>query len=194
MKGAVPVETSLTAYRFAVRVEPKSVTTLEVGERHPLDTNYSVSQLSDHNTAVFVRGSREEERLLQALAPIQSKKAEIASIETEMQVRQSEADKIAEDQHRLRENMNALKGGAGEQQLLKRYVTQLNQQEDRIAALRKENAELEQKLTRAQDELGNLIQTLTLEVDALDADAAGSAATTGRAWIMNSAARRCVAT
>jgi hypothetical protein len=180
MKGAVPVETSLTAYRFAVRVEPKSVTSLEVGERHPLDTNYSVSQLSDQQIAVFVRGSREEARLAEALAPIQGKKAEIASIETEMQIRQNEADKIAEDQHRLRENMGALKGGAGEQQLLKRYVTQLNEQEDRIAALRKENAELDQKLTRARDELGALIQTLTLEVDALDAGADAGAPASGR--------------
>ena len=52
--------------------------------------------------------------------------------------RQTEANKIAEDQQRLRENMGALKGGAGEQQLLKRYVGQLNLQEDRIAALRPE--------------------------------------------------------
>ena len=177
VKGAVPVETSLTAYRFAVQVEPKGVATLEVGERHPLDTNYSVSQLSDQQIAVFVRGSREDARLSQALVPIQAKKAEIASIESEIQNRQNEANKIAEDQQRLRENMNVLKGGAGEQQLLKRYVTQLNQQEDRIAALRKETAELEQKLAGAEDELGTLIQTLTLDVELLEAGAdAGASA------------------
>jgi hypothetical protein len=177
-KGAVPIETSLTAYRFAVHVEPKSVATLDVGERHPLDTNYSVSQLTDRQISVFVHGSREEARLLQALAPMEAKKAEIASLQNEIQNRQGEADKIAEDQQRLRENMGALKGGAGEQQLLKRYVTQLNEQEDRIAALRKQTAELEQKLARAEDELGTLIQTLSLEVEALEAGAdAGAPAT-----------------
>jgi hypothetical protein len=171
MKGAVPVETSLSAYRFAVQVEPKAVATLEVAERHPLDTNYSVSQLSDQQIAVFVRGSREDAQLAQALIPIQVKKAEIASVESEIEHRQAEANRIAEDQQRLRENMGALKGGAGEQQLLKRYVAQLNQQEDRIAVLRQENADLNQKLTRAQDELGSLIQTLTLDVALLAADA-----------------------
>jgi hypothetical protein len=175
MKGAVPAETSLSAYRFAVRVEPKSVATLEVGERHPLDTNYSVSQLSDQQIAVFVRGSREDARLSQALVPIQAKKAEIASIEGEIENRQTEANKIAEDQQRLRENMTALKGGSGEQQLVKRYVAQLNQQEDRIAVLRKESAELDHKLTRAQEELGGLIQALTLDVELLEAVADASA-------------------
>jgi phage shock protein A len=71
--------------------------------------------------------------------------------------------------------MGALKGASGEQQLVKRYVAQLNQQEDRIAVLRNEMADLDQKLTRARDELGNLIQTLTLDVELSKADAdAGS--------------------
>jgi molecular chaperone GrpE (heat shock protein) len=97
-----------------------------------------------------------------------------------MQTRQTEASKIAEDQQRLRENMAALKGGSSEQQLVKRYVVQLNQQEDRIAVLRRENAGLEQKLTRAQEELATLIQTLTLDVESLEADAAGEVATVRR--------------
>ncbi len=173
--GAAPVETSLTAYRFAVRVEPKGVATLEVSERHPLDTNYSVSQLSDQLIAVFVSGSREDARLSQALVPIQAKKAEIAVLVGQIEIRQSEANKIGEDQKRVRDNMGALKGASGEQQLVKRYVAQLNQQEDRIAALRNEMADLDQKLTRARDELGNLIQTLTLDVELSKADAdAGS--------------------
>jgi hypothetical protein len=171
VKGAVPVETSLSAYRFAVQVEPKGVATLEVAERHPLDTSYSVMQLSDQQIAVFVRGSLEDAQLARALVPIQAKKAEIASIKSEIDHRQDEANRIAEDQQRLRENMGALKSGAGEQQLLKRYVAQLNQQEDRIAVLRKETADLNQKFTRAQDELGSLLETLTLDVALVAADA-----------------------
>jgi chromosome segregation ATPase len=130
-----------------------------------------VSQLTDQQIAVFVRGSREDAQLAQALVPIQAKKAEIAAVESEIEHRQAEANRIAEDQQRLRENMGALKGGAGEQQLMKRYVAQLNRQEDRIAVLRKEDADLHEKLTRAEDELGSLIQTLTLDVALVSADA-----------------------
>src|ERR1019366_670244 len=54
-KGAAPVETSLGAYRFAVPVEAKSTATLVVEERHPIDTSYAISQLTDQQVAVFVR-------------------------------------------------------------------------------------------------------------------------------------------
>ena len=152
-REAVPVETSLGAYRFAVPVEAKGVATLTVDERHPLETNYAISQLNDQQIAVFVHDSRENARLSQALGPIQAKKAVIASIADEIAHRQAEINKIAQDQHRLRENMGALKGGSGERQLLARYLAQLNQQEDRIAVLRRESADLEQRLAQSQAEL-----------------------------------------
>ncbi len=100
--------------------------------------------------SVFVHDARENVRLSQALRPIQAKKADIFSISAARNARQTEADKITEDQKRLRENMAALKGSSGEKELLKRYVTQLNQQQDRIAGLRRETADLEQKLSVAQ--------------------------------------------
>jgi hypothetical protein len=180
VKGAAPAETSLTAYRFAVPVEPKGVATLEVGERHALDTSYSVSQLDDQQIAVFVRGSREEARLSAALAPIQAAKAQLAAIGRDIQLRQAEAVRIGEDQTRLRENIAALKGASGEQQLLKRYVTQLNQQEDRIGVLRQETAALEERRARATDELSTLIETLALDVDVIEA--ADSSSGTGPGW------------
>jgi hypothetical protein len=163
-----PVETSLGAYRFAVPVNAKEVATLVVEERHPSETNYTIAQLTDQQVAVFVHDSRENTTLSQALGPIQIQKNAIAAVEAQIGARQTEADSIAADQKRLRENMGALKGGAGEQQLLKRYVSQLNQQEDRIAALRRETADLVHRLTRAQAELAALIKALVLDVDLAD--------------------------
>jgi hypothetical protein len=170
-RGAVPIETSLGAYRFAVPVEAKGGATLEVEERHPVETNYAISQLTDQQIAVFVHDTRENLKLSQALGPIQAKKADIAAIADEIENRQTEANKIAEDQQRLRENMGALKGGSGEQQLLKRYVAKLNEQEDRIAVLRRETADLEQRMSHAQAELAALIKALALDVEVLEAGA-----------------------
>ena len=171
VKGAAPIETSLGAYRFAVPVAAKSDATLEVEERHPIEANYAIAQLTDQQIAVFVHDSRENARLSQALGPIQAKKGEIAALSAEIENRQSEANRIAADQQRLRDNMGALKGGSGEQQLLRRYVAQLNQQEDRIAVLRRETGDLEQRLAREQAALASLIQALALDVDVLEAEA-----------------------
>jgi hypothetical protein len=172
-KGVAPVETSIEAYRFVVPVEAKSTATLVVEERRPIDTNYSISQLSDEQIAVFVRQTRENTRLTQALRPILAKKADVASLRDDIDARQAEANKIAEDQGRLRENMAALKGSAGEQHLLKRYVGQLDQQESRIAVLRQETADLEKRLARAESELAGLIEALALDLE-VDADVAAA--------------------
>jgi Xaa-Pro aminopeptidase len=169
VRGQRAARSEAGAYRFAVPVEAKGVVTLTVDERHPLETNYAVSQLNDQQIAVFVHDSRENVRLSQALGPIQAKKAVIASIADELAHRQAEINKIAQDQQRLRENMSALKGGSGERQLLARYLAQLSQQEDRIAVLRRESADLEQRLAQSQAELAALIQALALDVEVLDA-------------------------
>ena len=94
--------------------------------------------------------------------------------------RQAEVNRIGADQARVRENMKSLKGTSEEQVLVKRYATQLNQQEDRIAALRKETAALEPRLAQAEEELGALILSLTLDVESLEAGGEAGADGTAR--------------
>lgn len=60
--------------------------------------------------------------------------------------------------------MKALKGSAEEKALLQRYTTQLNDQETRLDALRKELADLEIQRQKALAELDKLVQDLALDV------------------------------
>ena len=165
-----PVETSLNAYRFAVAVSAQSTATLTIDERHPMEQQLSVSTLTEQHLAFFVRATRADASLARALAPVSAKKAAIASLEQELKAREAESTRIAEDQARLRDNMRSLKGSDGEKQLLKRYVAHLNEQEDRIAALRREAADISQRLVRAQAELSQLIETLSVDVDLRETD------------------------
>jgi hypothetical protein len=48
-------------------------------------------------------------------------------------------------------------------------VAELDQQENRIAVLRRETADLEQRRLRAQTELTGLIEALALDVEVRDA-------------------------
>ncbi|HEY2905164.1 MAG TPA: carboxypeptidase regulatory-like domain-containing protein [Vicinamibacterales bacterium] len=160
-----PVETSLTSYRFLVPVAAKGVATLTVDEFRPIETRYAISQLTDDQIAVFVREARANIRLTQALEPIQAKKSAVAALSAEISARADETTQIATDQTRLRGNMEALKGSSGEQQLRKRYIAALNQQEDRIATLRRETADLAQTLSRAQADLTQLLEALSLDIE-----------------------------
>jgi hypothetical protein len=64
---------------------------------------------------------------------------------------------------RLRENLKALKGSAEERALTQRYTQQLNDQETRLEAIQREEADLETKKDQAQAELDKTIENLALE-------------------------------
>ena len=80
-----------------------------------------------------------------------------------MKSRQQEMDAIDKDQARLRENMKALKGSAEEKALLQRYTRQLDGQEDRLAALKKENVDLQGKRATLQAQLNVMVQEIAAD-------------------------------
>jgi uncharacterized coiled-coil protein SlyX len=59
--------------------------------------------------------------------------------------------------------MKALKGSAEEKALLQRYTRQLDSQEDRLNALNKEIADLQEKHTQAQSQLDRIVQESVLD-------------------------------
>ena len=99
-----------------------------------------------------------------ALRRIVGQKNVVAGFSAQINQRNSQIQKIFEDQQRLRENMKALKGSAEEKALLQRYTAQLNDQETRLDSLRKELADLEAQRQKAQADLDKLVQDLTLDV------------------------------
>jgi len=112
----------------------------------------------------FVRDAGDDASLKQALAPILERKAALAAIAADLNARAGELKRIGDDQARVRENMKALKGTSEEQQLVKRYAAQLNQQEDRVEAVRREVDDLQRKQHDAQTDLARAIEALALDV------------------------------
>jgi hypothetical protein len=166
LAGAVtPAETSTDAYRFIVAVPPAKTETLTVVEQQPLDSTYRISDITDQQVELFVRESGNDNALRAALAPILAAKAALAAITSDLNAKAAEVKRIGDDQQRIRENMKALKGSSEEQQLVRRYTTQLAQQEDRVEALRKESEDTERRRREAQERL-------TLQIESLSADIA----------------------
>lgn len=88
----------------------------------------------------------------------------IAGLESQKSARGDEIEQIFDDQQRLRENMKALKGSAEEKALLQRYTQQLNEQENRLQALRKETQQIEEQKAGAQAALDRMIEELAFDV------------------------------
>ena len=161
-----PAESGAGFHRFRLTVEPKQSASLAVEESYPRDVRITIASMTDEQIAVFLRGPGAAAAVQTALKPVAEKKQAIAAIARDLAARQAETNRIAEDQERVRENMKALKGSAEEKALVQRYARQLDEQENRLEALRKEVTALEQQRSQAQAELDRLIEALALDITA----------------------------
>ena len=159
--GARPDETAPSVYRFRVQAAPNATASLVVEELRALDTSYELTSVTDDQLAMFVRQRALTPEVEQALRAIMAKKGEVAALNSEIGQRKDETAQIFRDQERLRENLKALKGSSEERSLVTRYTRQLDEQETRLDALRRESAEREATRARLQAELDALVQGLS---------------------------------
>ena len=161
--GLEPAETTAGMYRFRVPVPAKRTETLTVKEVKPLETRYLINNLTDDQITIFLRQKTINPEIEQALRKIVAQKGVVARFDSELQARSNETKRIFDDQQRLRENMKVLKGSPEEKALLERYTKELNDQENRLDAIRKESSELEQKRQQAQADLNRMIEELQFD-------------------------------
>lgn len=158
-----PEESSKTHYRFRVAVEPGKTERFTIKERRPEVSRIYVSNLTDNQLAAYVHEGSIKPELEGELHKVLAKKFEIFNVDQGLKSVQQEMESIDKGQSRLRENMKALKGSPEEKALLQRYTKQLDGQEDRLAALQKEVADLKAKRNQLQTELDAMVMKLTID-------------------------------
>jgi myosin heavy subunit len=161
--GLKPDETSVSFYRFRMKVEPSKTVELKVDEIRPLQRTIALSNVTDDQIRIWFNDKTIKPEVEQALEKIVAKKNEIAGFESEIKERQSQIGSINQDQERLRENMKALKGSAEEKALLQRYTRELNDQEDKLQAVRGEMSKLEAQRAEGRKQLDKMLQDLTMD-------------------------------
>ena len=122
-----------------------------------------MTNLDDDEVALLVEQKRMTPTIQKAFDGILKQKEKIDEISKQIADRKRESDQIAADQNRIRENMKALKGSSEEKSLLQRYVGQLDAQETRLTALRKESSDLAAQQNRANSELDRRILEVNLD-------------------------------
>ena len=158
-----PEESTATFHRFRLPVDPGKTAELTVEAFHPEITEYALTNL-DSNLVVFLG---QQQRITPALQSVfdrvLSQKAKVAGFDQQIALHNHEKDQISADQNRIRENMKALKGSAEEKALVQRYTGELNKQEDRLAAIRTELADLQQKRNEAATELDRTVMAINMD-------------------------------
>jgi len=156
-----PAETTPIAYRFRVAAAPGESPRLHIGQRRIFEQHYRIVDNTDEQLTVILRNANPV--ILQQLEPIFAAKRAVSSLDTQIKSTQSQIDQIVEDQKRIRENLTALKATSEERALAKRYTDELNQQEDKLASLRKDLDSLRQQREAANQDLANKIESLNIE-------------------------------
>ncbi len=161
--GAKPVETSASAYRFRMKVDPSQSASLEFDEVHSFGTSFALTNITPDQIAMFVHQGWANDKIQDALRPVIQQKNEIARYEQQIASTKTKISSIFDDQKRLRENLTALKG-AETRTLAERYTGELNREEDELATLRKELAELQTQRDEANQKLNDIMEKLEVEV------------------------------
>ncbi len=159
-----PAETTADWYRFRLPVEAKQTRSLVVEEARRDPVTFALANITSDQIAVFVRDKSIDKTVQAVLEKILAQKAVVADLENKKSERDDEQMEIFDDQQRLRENLKSLKGSAEEKKLLERYTEQLDTQENRLEALRKEIQALDAQKDAAQAALDKMIADLSLDV------------------------------
>jgi len=158
-----PEESSESFYRFRLPVEAGKSAELTIESIHPDETRYELTNLDDGEVALLVEQKRTTPAMQQAFDRVLKQKEKINGLNGQIANLKRESDQIALDQSRIRENMKALKGSSEEKALLQRYVSQLDSQETRLVALRKQSSDLSAQETDASEELDRIISQISID-------------------------------
>jgi hypothetical protein len=158
-----PAETTPTAYRFRVATQPRETVRLHIGERHTDHESIRLVDRTEEQLRLLIQNAKASPAVLAALQPLFDLHNQVVAFDTQIHAREGEIADISKDQDRLRENIKALKGSPEERALLTRYTGELNSQEDRLAALRGELAQLHTQRSAADAEFQTKLDAVDLD-------------------------------
>jgi len=155
-----PDETTATAYRFRMAVEPHKSVDLHVREHANINERVQLGTRFGNGEFLITVG-KYSATLAESLKPAIDAQTALADLNSKIDEVTEKQKTLTEDENRYRENLKALKDTA----TAKRFVDELNQAEDAIEAARKEQADLEMRRDAAQTQLDSIIAKLSFDTD-----------------------------
>ncbi len=160
-----PVETTATLYRFSVAAQPGETVRLHVGEAWTGPARWQLTNVSDDQLQIILSSSGDRAAVEKALAPVLAARTKVHGLDTQVNEKQQEIDRLAADQKRLHDNLDGLKDSVEERALARRYAGEMNTDEDQLQSLRKDQGDLEQQRRTAQQALDEAIRNLDVDAN-----------------------------
>jgi hypothetical protein len=158
-----PAEESATSYRFRVEVKAKESKDFVVEEDTPRSTTIKLTNVTEPLIETYLTQKELTPELEKFLRQIVAQKDAMAKLDADLKQKQDELNGIGADQERVRQNLQALKGTQEEKALAQRYVKELDDQETRLATLKKEILDVQAKRKQAQQELDEMVEHASMD-------------------------------
>ncbi|RKH22836.1 hypothetical protein D7Y13_34750 [Corallococcus praedator] len=160
-----PAETTDGFWRFKRELAPGASDTLTVTERTKGQRQYHIGSLELVQVAYFLDARFIDARVAQVLRDVVALREKLAGFTRDTQRLSEERTQLFNDQERIRSNIDSLQSGASQRELVERFVTKLNAQEDRLEAIGGELERIEKERVRLQEDVNKRIQSLSYEAE-----------------------------
>ena len=150
-------------YRFRIELKPFEKKDLAIAEQQGLMDSYQLTTLTARDLEMFLTRRYIDEATRAKLEKLIELRSQINRISARLTSFDEEVKMIADDQTRLRENIEALAKTSEAKQLIARYIQKANEQESRLETITKERRNSQAEKNRLENELAKEIRGFELE-------------------------------
>jgi hypothetical protein len=160
-----PAETTDNFYRFKLELAAGGEQELTVTERTTGHRSWNFSITGPDEVSFFLSSGYIDERVAQGVREIIAIRDKVARLHQDEQRLNEERAQLFKDQERIRANIESLKSGASQRELAERFVTKLNEQEDRLEVIARELERVAREKREAQELVERQLQALAFTAD-----------------------------
>lgn len=155
-----PVETTDSAYRFEVKLDPASTQTFAVKEERVYSMEVAVSQATPDALVEYARNKNISGEARRGLERISAQKEKIAATSNDVRLAEAALNDTAADEQRIRQNIDSLRSVASQAAQVDKYADQLAARELQITEARDRLSRLKGELAAQQAELDGMVAKL----------------------------------
>ncbi len=168
-----PAETTDNTWRFKLELAPGASEELTITERSPAQRSFSLVDARVEHVSGFLQAGYIDERMAEELRHMMVLRDKVGALAQQERRLSNERAQLFKDQERIRANIDSLKSGASQRELAERFVSKLNEQEDRLEAIAQELMRLEKEKQEAQEAMELKLQSLAFTADLSAPDGKG---------------------
>ena len=159
VESAKPSEKAKDEYRFEVPIAAGKTTEFKTVSEHTYSETAALLNTNIDTLLVYSHNEKISPKLKSALEEIIKRRNALTDIQNQRKALQDQIKSIADDQNRIRQNMNSL---PRDSDLYKSYMAKLTTQETQLDSLRQQIAKQQNAETAANKALSDYVQNLDI--------------------------------